>query len=1437
MAFAEQLVQGRTTSIRATFHGPSSWHSDHTVLKSMRGWYLHVPSCELEVAGDGSMFSLFNYEVQYLEGQHALLAKSSGAFILGHSGIPSFNQLVELCCGLGGISTGAFYAGLQTLGGVDISPWAVQVFGDNHASPAIHGDISDPVTLRELFTSIGFKSVGYAMGFPCPPFSTRGDQLGFSDPRAWTFVNGLEAAYLLRASYVLLECTPQVESFPPIVQYLDMFADTMGFRWSSQILHLDEAWPVRRTRWWCLVVPAELYPHLVLSDLPRAPHLQSVASLLPVWPQWHDDQVSDLVWSSEEIAFHEQFAVLSDLCLEVSGKCPTLLHSLGHLDRACPCGCRSHGLSHARLTRDGISTVMLQLDDLQGYRHLHPLEAAFLCTLPPNFCFQQMRAALPLVGQSAAPMQAHWMLSSLLAAIQVWSGHSSPGLDVEACHRRFQLHLRQLAFHLWPSPGNMIPRSITLRFPEGCCVVFEVLAGMRLEHLIMAQKTLGGWNTDHEVKYLGELVPPDAMLHAGVYDVSTPSLPSVPTGCHFVIRMDGRAWSGTFCPGITVSALLATLGFGPSFGVSLAVAGVDLPLHYRLACSFDGLLHRNLFYGAGLSSMGLSNYHIDAEAARLISLGSSSLDFQYLTALDLSRILLLSPLVARQALWKLLNPCATKVFGIACIDSHWVALSVDSHRGSIVCHDGLDQFHVSSRQAEQVQFLADTIGLFYGMQSTVVCHSSLAAQTSGAHCGTIALANLGGFLGLWTSFSEHDAIMWYQALCDLTFVGDGPVEYNRAHGLLVQELPKHGVQSSEAPARATMALKKLGVQPILQAFAAKQPWQALKALGNNHDRPFQWVNHSELEKHIESKAMDKKAPMRKGPKAQTRLPRPVSLVPEQVKVPSGAFLDEAGQSVDHLDAANMSPTARGLVIVTPEQAFRFIRDGKKISVDALALLSLSPVDVPPSCTLDCVNLTWPGLLTATQEPLLIRGTCIQLGDIAVLPKVGDVADGASVETDLFRIFLYRDQWPSTWTDLTRGPLKAIVGHFACLQFCACSDSQCPKFHPAVEEVGINMVVLDAFAWKWLDSSGHASPNAKAAAFSLMIRVPKSATPALLAVSGKDGLYTELRSDSTLGVSLHAVVWLKDGYEAAVHKLRSLDKALHLVRFHGKYGLRCLKKDEGVLSEQIYPGKPFVDCGTSLQFEMGPWPYGVSKQTIVDFLQTLPWVAKPLKPTRGSHAGRYWLLGASVEPPVVVAAFGDKFLTLTKVKDVSIARPVPNVVASMKTLQKLSSSAAGSTDDPWLVADPWKGYEGSAPVASAAVASSQLEEMESRLASRLSEQLHEQVKGLTDEPMDDSGKRLEQLEVNVQEMHKQQGKFTQWCHEAADKLTIMGQRVTQQEARMDELSQQVTNNVTATEELGQNLVTMQHSIKSDLLDALSQQTASLEAMLCKKLRTE
>lgn len=84
-----------------------------------------------------------------------------------------------------------------------------------------------------------------------------------------------------------------------------------------------------------------------------------------------------------------------------------------------------------------------------------------------------------------------------------------------------------------------------------------------------------------------------------------------------------------------------------------------------------------------------------------------------------------------------------------------------------------------------------------------------------------------------------------------------------------------------------------GAGSILKAFDGRHPWQALKALGSGHDRPFLRVQHDELERRVASRDHDKKKPIKKGKKAD-RVPasRIVALSPDQAKVHPSAFCDE-----------------------------------------------------------------------------------------------------------------------------------------------------------------------------------------------------------------------------------------------------------------------------------------------------------------------------------------------------------------------------------------------------------------------------------------------------------------------------------------------------------------------------------------------------------------
>ena len=201
---------------------------ERVLLQSLRGHLLVVSAQLLQVPGDGLSFSLCQFLVAEHDGLKFHLVPTPNAFVLGHEGSACLNAAVELCCGLGGISTGAQMTGVSVLGGLDISPWAVEVYNMNHHHDALLGDLADLRCASMLSHMTRRRSVGFLLGFPCPPFSDRGDRKGIADERALTFLQGLDLAYLLNASVLLLECTPKVETFAGVVGTLERFSKILG---------------------------------------------------------------------------------------------------------------------------------------------------------------------------------------------------------------------------------------------------------------------------------------------------------------------------------------------------------------------------------------------------------------------------------------------------------------------------------------------------------------------------------------------------------------------------------------------------------------------------------------------------------------------------------------------------------------------------------------------------------------------------------------------------------------------------------------------------------------------------------------------------------------------------------------------------------------------------------------------------------------------------------------------------------------------------------------------------------------------------------------------------------------------------------------------------------------------------------------------------------
>lgn len=350
------------------------------------------------------------------------------------------------------------------------------------------------------------------------------------------------------------------------------------------------------------------------------------------------------------------------------------------------------------------------------------------------------------------------------------------------------------------------------------------------------------------------------------------------------------------------------------------------------------------------------------------------------------------------------------------------------------------------------------------------------------------------------------------------------------------------------------------------------------------------------------------------------------------------------------------------------------------------------------------SLKVPAIYRGTNEPILVDCTTIQLGDQAIYQKQNQMAPEIAVfPTAVFRVHVFRDLWEHehVWEDLVSRPVKSLVNTFDILRLCKDPDCQglCGNCHPSCEEDGVESGLLDIWAFNWHTLDGAKIALPKADVLSVYFRVPESSFASLLVLSGTSGVFFEPRHSEQPGPDpRYAVVWMAPCTLAEVmHRVKTVDEGLAACRLGTKYGTRCLVKDHEALHQAICPNKPFVKCNIKYIFRLEPLPAATQRQSLVEILQSIDWVAKPLQPCKGSQ-GKAWTVGSETLPPKPFIEAQHGWISVTKVKDqTQLAKP-KDLIATVRTKQHMkdasSSSNAQPTTDPWHAGqDPWANYTG------------------------------------------------------------------------------------------------------------------------------------------------
>jgi len=152
-------------------------------------------------------------------------------------------NMIDLFCGVGGLTLGLERAGFKSVLGVEKNPSLAQGYKQNFPnSNCLVGDISK-ISLSEYVDKLGRKKIDLiAGGPPCQGFSQKGQRKNLDDERNYLFKYFLELVNALQPQALLIENVPNILSTSDGYFYREIknFLENSGYAVTSKTLRASD---------------------------------------------------------------------------------------------------------------------------------------------------------------------------------------------------------------------------------------------------------------------------------------------------------------------------------------------------------------------------------------------------------------------------------------------------------------------------------------------------------------------------------------------------------------------------------------------------------------------------------------------------------------------------------------------------------------------------------------------------------------------------------------------------------------------------------------------------------------------------------------------------------------------------------------------------------------------------------------------------------------------------------------------------------------------------------------------------------------------------------------------------------------------------------------------------------------------------------------------
>ena len=829
----------------------------------------------------------------------------------------SYNNIVELCCGLGAWSTAGLELGKTVLAGVDQNGRWSQLFEKLHpSSHFVEGDLISQKAIGELFEKGASRSIVLA-GVSCQPHSRAGDRKGMLDERSSSLPKAIRAAWLLQAPCLILECVPEVRDDKEFQNILKQACKEAGYVMDQRVLHLQDLWCARRDRWFCVLMAGPL-GRCTLEDLPTTSMHSSVRSIMPYLQTWPLSDMEQITLGLYELCKFYDFASggIENLYLQMDKLLPTTLHSIGNQMYPCACGCRA-ALSLQRLAAKGLFGVLIPMDHLfvhenlqrRSCRYPHPQELWLLNGgLPKTDFGSNMKPAMAGIGQCVSPIQGIWILAQVFRHFSYFLGTECVD-PIDALESYVEKILVQRD-EMWPVDQPMEPdppqqprMMISVKWvKDSQPIEVSVDPTQPLRTLAEAECTLRQLHTI-EV----EVTSPEGSK----LDMETP-LGNCPIiifrniGYDATSASEGEAsTSSAPCPCFSWDLeheLSPTLPFTVIDDKPVTVTQLpNAEVRHLDTLSKGELLNVHCPKIDSDTDVGkIFGKQIEAEERRQVLATQADLWADDEIRKSLARIARDAPTALHVVMWdpvvltsitlsgnqELLSQFATNVpanamiISAVLIEQHWYPV-VFRCAGNMVslstCHSTSDRRPALEKLHQMIcaAKLGPCIPYYHvepGFRVMSHCGAMVVAFLEHVIWGT-PLPSTIDEISLYHQYLRTSFLQSLEATCPRPWIwGQGESVWRQKLELLLQE---HGVAATDLPSRIRLLIDRLGEPVVSKAVQSTQPWRDLKWQANACIPPLQIIQPNELRAAVAQRVATKPEIGRRGPKQKRERKRQI----------------------------------------------------------------------------------------------------------------------------------------------------------------------------------------------------------------------------------------------------------------------------------------------------------------------------------------------------------------------------------------------------------------------------------------------------------------------------------------------------------------------------------------------------------------------------------